>query len=156
MPHVPGLRSPYAKVGRLVYFGRMLDKIRLHAAGKLHPDYHSNLGDSKPGMFDTRCCQFLGVSHAELTRRALKGGSDEEILAWAEQKSGRGRTDDECVIWNGFMMKRGWRDDAASTERLRKRIADGGLAGKPIETFFDFIEFDEGRNPAAERPWEKI
>ncbi len=35
MPSVPGLRSPYAKVGRLVYFGRMLDKIRLHAAGRL-------------------------------------------------------------------------------------------------------------------------
>ena len=33
MPNVPGLRSPYIRVGRLVYFGRMLDKIRLHAAG---------------------------------------------------------------------------------------------------------------------------
>ena len=35
MPNIPGLRSTYAKVGRLVYFGRMLDKIRLHAAGQL-------------------------------------------------------------------------------------------------------------------------
>ena len=35
MPHVPGLRSVYAKVGRPVYFGRMLDKIRLHAEGRL-------------------------------------------------------------------------------------------------------------------------
>jgi len=26
MPRVPGLRNPYDKVGRLVYFGRMLDK----------------------------------------------------------------------------------------------------------------------------------
>ena len=26
MPYVPGLHSPYDKVGRLVYFGRMLDK----------------------------------------------------------------------------------------------------------------------------------
>jgi hypothetical protein len=45
MPYVPGLRSPYDKVGRLVYFGCMLDKIRLHAIGKLPPDYQSNLGD---------------------------------------------------------------------------------------------------------------
>jgi len=36
--HVPGLRSPSAKVGGLVYFGSMLDKIRLHAAGKLPSD----------------------------------------------------------------------------------------------------------------------
>jgi gluconokinase len=35
MPNIPGLRSCYDKVGRLIYFGRMLDKIRLHAAGQL-------------------------------------------------------------------------------------------------------------------------
>ena len=28
MPYVTGLRSCYTMVGRLVYFGRMLDKIR--------------------------------------------------------------------------------------------------------------------------------
>lgn len=44
MPHVPGLRSCYAKVGRLIYFGRMLDKIRLHAAGRLPDEYHAQLG----------------------------------------------------------------------------------------------------------------
>ena len=48
--HVPGLRSPYLKVGRLVYFGRMLDKIRLHAAGKLpEADYGANLGKGFDG-----------------------------------------------------------------------------------------------------------
>jgi len=44
MPAVPGLRSPYAKVARLVYFGRMLDKIRLHAGGQLPAEYVANLG----------------------------------------------------------------------------------------------------------------
>jgi hypothetical protein len=40
MPNaIPGLRSCYDKVGRLIYFGRMLDKIRLHAAGQLPPEY---------------------------------------------------------------------------------------------------------------------
>ena len=39
---VPGLRSSYDKVGGIVYFGRMLDKIRLNAADKLPKDY--NLG----------------------------------------------------------------------------------------------------------------
>lgn len=47
MAHVPGLRSPYAKVGRLVYFGRMLDKIRLYAAGQLPAEYVANLGDDQ-------------------------------------------------------------------------------------------------------------
>ena len=32
---IPGLRSPFDQVGGIVYFGRMLDKIRLNAAGNL-------------------------------------------------------------------------------------------------------------------------
>jgi hypothetical protein len=37
---VPGLRSSFEKVGGIVYFGRMLDKIRLHAAGRLPDGYN--------------------------------------------------------------------------------------------------------------------
>ena len=62
MPHVPGLRSPFDKVGRLVYFGRMLDKIRLHAIGKLPPEYQTNLGDAHPKLNDRRCSRF-SASH---------------------------------------------------------------------------------------------
>lgn len=151
MPHVLGLRSPYAKVGRLVFFGRMLDKIRLHAAGKLPPDYVANLGDQQPGMFDARCCSFLRVSHADLTARTLAGGTDADILAWAEAKGGR-RTDEECCVWSHFMMKRGWRDEARA--RLQQRIAESALESKPIQTMFDYIDFDEGRDPVAHRAWE--
>ena len=151
MPLVPGLRSPYAKVGRLVYFGRMLDKIRLHAAGQLPPEYTGNLGDTKPGMFDTRCCSFLRVRFAELQARVLAGGlTDEHLLAWCHERGGP-RTDEECMIWNQFMLKRGWRDDA--NERLRQRIAEGSLESKPIMTMFDYIDFDEERDPVAAQSW---
>jgi hypothetical protein len=153
--NVPNLRSPYSKVGRLVYFGRMLDKIRLQAAGRLPADYQDNLGDSKPGVFDARCCEFLRVRFADIQRRTLEGGGDEAILAWTEQKGGA-RTDAECAVWNGFMLKSGWRSGAASAQRLRQRIEENGLTGKPIETFFDFIDFDEGRDPVAAKSWEKV
>ena len=147
MPAVPGLRSSYAKVGRLVYFGRMLDKIRLHAAGKLPPDYHNNLGIG----FDGRCCLFLGVAYPALKARVLAGGSDLEILAWCHEQGGP-RTDDQCNIWSRFIMKIGWRDDR--TAALGQRIADSGFSGKPIETFFDLNEYDEDRDPVATRAWE--
>lgn len=154
MPHVPGLRSPYAKVGRLVYFGRLLDKIRLHAAGRLPADYTANLGDeAQPNVFDARCCRFLGVRYADLRERTLAGGTDEEILAWAETR-GRAHTDEECEIWNFFMAKRGWRD--AGSALVQQRIQQFGLTGKPAQTMFDVLDYDEGRDPAAERPWEKI
>jgi gluconokinase len=155
MPNVPGLRSPYDKVGRLVYFGRVLDKIRLHAQGKLPPDYVANIGDSKPGMFDTRCCGFLRVPYEDIRRRTLEGGNDEAILEWVEQRGGR-RTDDECNVWNCFMMKRGWHESPDIATRLRTRASEPDVAGKPIETFFDYIDFDEGRDPVASRAWEKV
>jgi hypothetical protein len=153
MPNVSGLRSCYIKVGRLVYFGRMLDKIRLHAAGKLPADYLASLGDGHQTAFDGRCCRFLGVRYAEIKARTLEGGSDEEILAWVQAR-GIARTDEECHIWNRFILKLGWRDERSAV--LPQRIRDSGLTGKPIETVVDHIEYDEGRDPVAERSWEKI
>jgi gluconokinase len=154
MPTIPGLRSPYAKVGRLVYFGRMLDKIRLHAAGRLPADYVANLGDAQPAVFDARCCHFLGIKFADFqTRaRALAGDSDEALLAWCHDR-GVARTDEECEVWNCFMMKRGWRD--AARVRLNQRIAESSFKDKTIETFFDYIDFDEGRDPVATQAWLK-
>jgi gluconokinase len=148
MPSVPGLRSCYDKVGRLVYFGRMLDKIRLHAAGRLPADYHANLGVG----FDGRTCAFLGLSYPDLVARVKAGGTDEEILAWAHARGGP-RTDDECYRWNRFMMKIGWRDDRTAV--LRQRIIAYGLAEQatPIETFFDLNDYDEGHDPVGTQAW---
>jgi hypothetical protein len=153
MPHVPGLRSCYAKVGRLVYFGRMLDKIRLHAAGQLPADYVANLGDEKFFVLDGRCCRFLGVRYADLRERTLAGDTDEAVLAWAHAH-GTPRPDEECHMWNRFILKLGWRDERSSL--LPQRILDAGLTGKPIETIIDHIEFDEGRDPVATKAWDTV
>ncbi|ATC65579.1 DUF5069 domain-containing protein [Nibricoccus aquaticus] len=154
MPHVPGLRSVYAKVGRLIYFGRMLDKLRLHATGKLPADYVANLGDSQFYVLDGRCCRFLGVPYADIRERALTTGeSDEQILAWVHTR-GTPRTDEECHMWNRFILKLGWRDERSAV--LPERIRNSGLEGKPIETIIDHIEYDEGRDPVIDRAWENI
>ncbi|MDB6074326.1 MAG: hypothetical protein JWO89_1966, partial [Verrucomicrobiaceae bacterium] len=39
---------------------------------------------------------------------------------------------------------------------LPQRIIDSGLTGKPIETLIDHIEYDEGRDPVADKAWEQI
>ena len=153
MAHVPGLRSVYSKVGRLVYFGRMLDKIRLHAAGRLPAEYQANLGDAQLNVLDGRCCRFLGVKHADVTARTLAGGTDEEILAWVHAR-GAPRTDEDCHMWNRFIVKLGWRDERSAV--LPQRLKDSGLEGRGIETIIDHIEYDEGRDPMADRAWDKI
>src|SRR5436190_14508135 len=80
---IPGLRSPFDKVGGIVYFGRMLDKIRLYAAGKLPEGWQPGRGTSMKGSFDSRCCNFLHLDYAAIEAETLKGGTDEQMLAWA-------------------------------------------------------------------------
>ena len=138
-----GIRSPSAKVGGLVYFGRMLDKIRAHEKNELPPDYQPNLGRG----FDEFCTKFLHVHYHDVVRRVKDGGSDEEILWWCFDKGCR-PSENEIYVWNEFMRKRGWNDEI--TETLKGRKKEAGLAGRSeIDTMFAFIDVDEGRSPAA-------
>lgn len=139
---IPGLRSPFDQVNGLVYFGRMLDKIRLQAAGKLPEGWQTARGTTMKGSFDSRCCKFLQIDYAALEAETLKGGSDEDLLAWAFA-NGRKPGEDEIEVWNGFMTKRGWRD--GGTQRLHERLAEIGLPPGTVQTMFEFIDLDEGR-----------
>src|SRR5262245_53625627 len=78
---IPGLRSPFDQINGLVYFGRMLDKIRLHAAGKLPEAWEAARGTKAKTSFDSRCCRFLHIDYASLETETLKVRSDEEMLA---------------------------------------------------------------------------
>ena len=138
------VRSPSDKVGGLFYFGRMLDKIRVHARGELPADYQPNLGKG----FDAKCCAFLHLDYPQLVERVKHGASDEELLEWAFN-SGRRPADEEITMWNEFMRKFGWRDHAA--EILQRRKREAGMQDRAeIETMFQFIDADEGRAPALQ------
>ena len=143
---IPGLRSPFDQVGGLVYFGRMLDKIRLHAAGKLPEGWRAARGTTIASTFDSRCCRFLHIDYADLEAETLKGGGDEELLAWAFA-NGRKPSEEEIEVWNAFMTKRGWQD--AGTQRLNERLAEIGLPPGTVQTMFEFIDLDEGRRKAS-------
>jgi gluconokinase len=137
------VRSPSEKVGGLVYFGRMLDKIRVHAQGNLPDEYQQNLGRG----FDRSCAEFLGIDYVDLAERTKQGGTDEEILSWCFEK-GSQPTEAEMHVWNEYMRKRGWRDEISET--LIRRKKEGGMAERAeIETMFQFIDADEGRAVAA-------
>ncbi len=139
---IPGLRSPYDTVGGIVIFGRLLDKIRLHAQEKLPEDWLVAKGLAKG--FDGRCIRFLQVDYDALEAETLTGPADDELLEWAFA-NGRKPTVEEIEVWNGFMMKYGWRDGA--NERLTFRLDEAGLPPDAADTMFDFIELDEGRQP---------
>ena len=142
---VDKLRSPYTQVKGIYYFARMLDKIRLHARGALPDEYHANLG----GGFDGRCLSFLGVEYPAIIEKVSQGADDEEVLEWCFEQ-GRRPSDEQIEIWNEFMRKRGWNDEASST--LERRLKEGGFEARTdVQTFFDYIDLDEGRDPRDRR-----
>jgi gluconokinase len=129
----------------------VLDKIRLNTLGLLPAEYQANLGDAKPFFLDGRCCRFLGISYASLRDRVLAGGCDEEILAWAFS-TGTARSDEECIIWNHFITKLGWRDERSDV--LRQRVAEAGIRGEAPQTVAELLDFDEDRALGGTRSWE--
>ncbi len=132
-------RSPRDEIDGLPYFRRLCHKVRLHAEGRLHPQYQANLG----GAMDGWTCQFLGVDYPALAARIRDGASDEEALAWARE-NGATRADCEVQWWKSFIRTRGFRDDLG--DRLVQRKAESGFQDRAdILTFFDYIDADEGR-----------
>jgi hypothetical protein len=133
-------QSPHVSLQGIVYFPRMLEKIRLMAAGELREDLHANLGKG----FDDRCCKFLRVDYADIATRTSEGWSDEDVLEWCFSHGHRPSAE-EIEVWSEFMRKRGW--DDTGTEMLLKRKAEGGFTERTdIDTMFKYIDADEGRS----------
>jgi hypothetical protein len=135
--------SDYEETRGLIYFARMLDKIRLNAEGRLEDGYF--LGTEDPTFFDARCTRFLGVNYEELAVRTLQGGSNGEILDWCFAQ-GRKPSEEEIEVWNAFLAKRGWRDNgSADLQAAKERL---GWSGRDdIQTWVDLHDAEEGRTP---------
>ena len=134
-------RSPFQKESGLHHFARMLDKIRLHQAGRLPEEYHPNFG-SRTGL-DGHLCGFLGVEHAEVFERVREGGSDEDVVRWCFQRGLRPNKM-QIRIWNEFPRKFEW-NDASSKFLPRMKQEDGLEHRTDIVITFELIDLREGR-----------
>ena len=137
--------SAYREAGGMLYFPRMLDKMRLYARGELRPDFHENLGKGA----DAWCCRFLRIDYEALKSRVLETEStDEELLEWCFQQGHRlNKTD--LMVWNEFVRKLGWNDLAS--DRLKQLKAESGLGDRDdIQTMAEYFEADEGRKPGSQ------
>jgi gluconokinase len=136
-------KSFYDEAGGMMYFPRMLDKIRLHTKGELRADCHENMGMA--GRADWLLCTYLRVEYPALKQRVLQGGSDGEILGWCFTQ-GRRLNETDILIWNEFIRKRGWNDTA--NIRLVAWKAESGHANRDdLQTIPDYTDVLEGRKP---------
>ena len=120
-----------------MFFGRMLDKIRLHAKEQLPADYNRGHG------FDGRLCRFLHIDYASVVEKALEEKEDQKVLEWC-YSNGRRPTEEEIFVFNAFLSKRGWQDDVSAwVEEQKEKM---GLSHREdIQTAFDVHDADENR-----------
>jgi gluconokinase len=83
------------------------------------------------------------VNYEELTVAIGSTLSDEDAWNWV-CKHGKAPTEEQIEVWNGFMTRRGWKDDLV--EILERRKKEGGFETRDeIQTMFDYIDADEER-----------
>jgi hypothetical protein len=133
-------RSPREVMAGWIYLPRFVDKIRLHLAGRLHPDYQENFCKG----FDAAWLKVAGVS-AETMLEVVKGSIiDGQIADWVSKNVKRSEA--EKAAHREHVLNHGRLGDEALRARLKQRKEAAGLGNRDdIQTFVDFIDADEKR-----------
>jgi len=133
-------RSPREEMAGWTYLPRFVDKIRLHLAGKLAPDYQDNFTKG----FDERWLKAAGVDAAQFIELVKSTITDGEVADWVRVNVRK--TLEEKAAHRAFMLGHPKAEDGAMTARLKMRKEQAGLAHRDdIKSFIDFIDADEGR-----------
>src|SRR6476646_9797062 len=74
-------RSPREVMSGWVYLPRFIDKIRLHLAGKLHPEYANNFTQG----FDSRWLEAAGLTAEKFIDVVRATITDGEVADWVRQ-----------------------------------------------------------------------
>ena len=133
-------RSPRETMCGWMHLPRFIDKIRLHLAGKLHPDYQQNFCKGFDGLW----LEAAGVDpkvFIDVVRNTLTDG---EICDWALKNVKQ--PDAVKTAHRERMLNYPKKDDAEMQARLKTRKEQAGIAHRDdIQTFVDYIDADEGR-----------
>ena len=135
-------RSPREMMAGWIYLPRLVDKIRLHLAGQLHPDYQENFLHKG---FDARWISAAGITPEAIVEVVRNSPTDGQVCDWVRIHINPTRTSERTAL-NHALPRSGRDQDPAVQERLRFRKEQlGMLQPDYIQTFFDCIDADEGR-----------
>jgi hypothetical protein len=131
-------RSPYQNLAGFVHLPRLIDKARLHRKGLLEGYNYKTVG------FDKHLLAFLRLDGDAFEEIANNFESNAAILKWVQENGAR-HSPEEIEKWNQAMISR-HPDTPAKKARLLHFLKEAGGEGrKDVRTYFDLIEFDEGR-----------
>jgi hypothetical protein len=133
-------RSPRETMCGWMHLPRFVDKIRLHLAGKLHPDYQENFCKGFDGLW----LETAGVPAEDFIEVVRKSATDGEVCDWV-LKNGKS-TESVKKGHRERMLSSPKKDEPEKQARLKMRKEQAGLAHRDdIQTFVDFIDADEKR-----------
>ena len=131
-------RSPYERLGDYVHLPRLIDKARLHHKGLLDGYNYKTVG------FDKHLLAFLKIDPDAFEKAATELDDAHAVLEWVRQDS-VAHSPEEIAEWNQAMISR-HPDTAVKKARFSHFLKEAGGEGRTdIGTYFDLIEFDEGR-----------
>lgn len=131
-------RSPYDRLGGFVHLPRLIDKAKLHRKGLLDGYNYKTVG------FDKHLLAFLKLDPDAFEEAANRLDDDEQILSWINERAAK-HSPEEIERWNHAMISR-HPDNAVKKARFLHFFREaGGHDRADIKTYFDLIEFDEGR-----------
>lgn len=134
-------RSPYERLGGIVFLPRAIDKGRADLEGKLG-EYFSRTGYSKT-LFD-----FLGIAPDSFIEALKDHSTDQSVLEWVQSNMTK-QTAAEIEEFNRSMENRTPQDPEAWA-RYRKFLSDVGQGHRTdLSRQFDRLDLDEGREVPA-------
>ena len=133
-------RSPRETMDGWPHLPRYIDKIRLHLAGKLHPDYQPNLGKG----FDGKWLKAAGVTHEQMLELVKNSITDGQVCDWIHHNVKKSAADKAALLKSLLDYPKA--DDAEMQARLKMRKEQSGFAHRDdIKCFVDYIDADEER-----------
>ncbi len=141
-------RSPYAKLGHIVFIPRTLDKVRAELAGTLET-YHWRVGTSATVL------EWLGIDADDLLAAMPKLTDDAAAWSWIEARM-TPRTDVEIATFNRSMIER--RPEGADSRRRHRKYLDEIGITKDLEalgevmTSMERLEWNDRRETEPPEP----
>lgn len=123
-----------------IYLPRFVDKIRLHLAGQLHPDYQENFCIKG---FDAMWLEAAGVKAEDFIEIVRHSITDGQVADWVRTQVNK--TESEKAAHRDKVLNHGRQSEELGA-RLQMRKEQSNLAHRDdIQCFVDYIDADEGR-----------
>jgi Domain of unknown function (DUF5069) len=123
-----------------MHLPRYIDKLRLHFAEKLHPDYQGNLNKGFDGLW----LELAGVDQKQFVEVVRNSITDGQVCDWVMKNVKK--PDSAKAEHRERMLNYPRKDDADGQNRLKLRKEQSDLTHRDdVQCFVDYIDADEKR-----------